>query len=738
LRDEWVESLISRMSPGEKLGQLTQIFSGRTAQDLDWAAVSTQVRKGEIGSLIWAIEDVALRNRLQEQAVHQSRLGIPLLFGMDVIHGARTIFPLPLALSCAFRPELFERTQGLAARESLMLGLNWMFAPICDLARDPRWGRVAETCGEDPFLASRCVAAQVRGLQGEGAMAACLKHFVGYGAVLGGRDYNEAEVGDWTLRNMHFPMFRAGVEAGAFSVMSSFNSLQGIPMAANRRMLRDVLKNEWQFPGFVVSDWRAVAELVTWGFARDRADAARLSVLAGNDVDMLSLAYRDTLEAQILADPRLEDTIDEAVRRVLLVKAAVGLFRQPFAREEGTICLSSENRDLARECVQESAVLLKNDGVLPLAPGIRRVALIGPFADDREEMVGCWAEWGKPADVVTLADGLRDALDSGVELQVVKGCAVHTAPQTKTHQDGSITRESDPVESDLQEADAVQAARSADVVIMAIGEPRSWTGEAGSRASLGLTGHQHRLFDVIAAEGKPMVSVVFSGRPLTLPEVWKKSAAVLYAWQPGIEAGPGLAALLTGVCAPSGRLTMSVLADVGQAPMNYNQPKTGRPGQGQPREGHLERPAFPFGHGLTYTTFAYGAASIRQAGPRFFVQATVENTGPRPGVEVVQLYVRQLACHAGVRPRQELRGFQRVFLEPGERREVSFELNDEVLGYWTREGRWNADPGEYHLWIAPSASAGDPVLHFHDPGASVARDARGEFPNLDSPAAVLR
>ena len=639
---------------------------------------------------------------------------------MDVIHGARTIFPLPLALSCTFRPERFERAQGLAAAESRALGLNWIFAPICDLARDPRWGRVAETCGEDPFLASQCVAAQVRGLQAAGTIAACLKHFVAYGAVLGGRDYNEADVGDWTLRNMHFPMFRAGVEAGALTVMSSFNSLQGIPMAANRRMLRDVLKNEWRFPGFVVSDWQAVAEIVTWGFARDRAEAARLSLQAGNDVDMLSQAYRDTLEEEVLGNPGLEKTIDEAVRRVLMVKVAVGLFRRPFAAEGESLALSTENRDLARECVQESAVLLKNDGVLPLSTGLRRVALIGPYVDDREEMLGCWAEWGKTSDVTTLAEGLRAALPPDVELLVVKGCAVHTAPKTKTHQDGTIAKESDVSESGLQWSDAVQAARSADGVIMAIGEPRSWTGEAGSRASLGLTGHQQRLFDVVAAEGKPIVSLVFSGRPLSLPEVWKKSAAVLYVWQPGIEAGPGLAALLTGACAPSGRLTMSVLADVGQAPMNYNQPRTGRPGQGQAREGHLGRPAFPFGYGLTYTSFVYGAVSL--AGMR--ARAVVENTGERAGVEVVQLYIRQLACPEGVRPQQELRGFQRLHFEARERREVAFDLNDDVLGYWTRDGQWKVDPGEYHIWIAPSALAGDPASYYHEPEMPVGARTR--------------
>lgn len=711
-----IEELIRRMSPGEKLGQLTQLFSGRTREETDWSLLAAEVRSGRVGAFIWAVQDPELRNAIQREAVEHSRLGIPLLFGMDVIHGVRTVFPIGIGMACAFSPELFECAQRVAAEESLAMGLNWVFAPMCDLARDPRWGRVAESCGEDPWLSAVCNAAQVEGLQagasGPGRIAACLKHFVGYGSVLGGRDYNEADVNMWSLRNLHLPPFLSGIRSGARTVMSSFNSLDGMPMVANHVLLHGVLRGEWGFPGFVVSDWQAVEELVAWGVAADRREAAELALRAGNDMDMLTRAYRETLEGAV-NEGRIEGgLVDEAVRRVLRVKWELGLFEHPYAKTE-PLELTAEKRALAKRCATESVVLLKNESVLPLSGSLKTIALIGPFADDREEMLGCWAEWGRVADVVTLADGLRRVLPQDADLRVVQGCAVTTKPKTRTLQDGSLRCEGGEAETSAPDFGGVAAAaQAADVVVLAIGEPRSWTGENGTRAALGLTGFQQALFDVVAGQGKPIVSVVFSGRPLSLPDVWRRSAAVLYAWQPGIEGGAALAELLLGVSSPSGRLSMSVLKDVGQAPMAYNHPKTGRPGQGQAREGGLGRAAFWFGHGLTYTRFVYRDLKIQPGCPTKVV-ATVQNTGDRAGVETVQLYVRQLSCREGVRPQQELRGIQKLALEAGQAAEVAFLLSDEVLGYWTREGRWRVDAGSYWLWIAPSACSGEPVCYEH-------------------------
>lgn len=735
-REDRIDVLIRGMTPGEKLGQLTQIFSGMTREETDWTDVAAEVRSGAVGSFIWALQDPVLRNEIQREAVEHSRLGIPLLFGMDIIHGARTVFPIGLGLSCSFAPELFERMQRIAAEESLAMGLNWIFAPMCDLARDPRWGRVAESCGEDPWLSAICNAAQVVGLQGvsseSGRIAACLKHFVGYSTVLGGRDYNEAEVSDWTLRNLHFPSFHSGIRHGAMTVMSGFNSLGGVPMAANRPMLDGVLRGEWCFSGFVVSDWQAIEELVTWGFARDRGEASELALRAGNDVDMLTRAYRETLEDAVRNGRIEQDVIDEAVRRVLCVKTELGLFEQPYVTERSSpVDLTQDKRAFARECATESVVLLKNDSVLPLSAGVRKIALIGPFADDPDEMLGCWAEWGRREDVVTLVEGLRRALPRRVRLRVVKGCTVTAAQKTQTLQDGRVLADGTDTGHELLElAEAVEAAGEAEVVILAIGEARSWTGENGTRASLGLTGRQQELFDAVARLNKPLVSIVFSGRPLSLPEVWRRSAAVLYAWQPGIEGGAALADLLLGVRSPSGRLSMSVLKDIAQAPLTYNHPKTGRPGQGQAREGSLAQAAFWFGFGLTYTRFSYRNICLLPGSPAQ-VACTIENTGERPGVETVQLYVRQICCREGVRPQQELRGVQKIPLNPGESTEVRFALTDEALGYWTRDGQWRVDPGSYLLWIAPSALTGEPLSYEHPPGVRSPAKLRGRKRHAD-------
>ena len=477
---------------------------------------------------------------------------------------------------------------------------------------------MVETCGEDPYLNSLCVVAQVKGFQGDNfaapdRVASCLKHFVAYGAVAGGRDYNHTEVPESILRQSHLPPFFAGVKAGALMVMSSFNTIDGIPAAANHHVLTEILRGEWGFNGTVISDWEAIGELVKWGFAKDHAEAARLGIEAGNDVEMLGGHYLKTLGAQVEGELVAQETIDTAVRRVLRVKFQTGLFDRPFTDESTDLFgvpIAESDLALARECVVRSAVLLKNEGeALPLSKDLKKVALIGPFGADRLEMLGAWKGLGCVQDVVTLAEGIAAKLSGPDVLQSVLGCQINTLSRTKTLVDGRIVADEEAQQTpDLLELDeATHAALEADVVIMALGEPCGWTGECGSRASLGFTGHQQQLFDAVAATGKKIVTVVFCGRPLALPAVIEKSAAVLFAWQPGIQAGHGLADILFGDAFPSGRLTASVPRDVCQVPVYYNRYKTGRPFSSATDYRDFPRdPQFWFGYGLTYTTFEYG------------------------------------------------------------------------------------------------------------------------------------
>ena len=727
--DVRVEDLLARMTIEEKLGQLNQNAVDRSlTSEQALETWSGPVKAGKIGSFIVGPSGPALHNRLQRIALEESRLGIPISFGYDVIHGYRVIFPITLGLACAWEPALLERAQSLAAREARRSGVDWIFAPMCDLARDARWGRVAETCGEDPYLNSLYTAAQVKGFQGSNPAAAdrtaaCLKHFVAYGAVTGGRDYNHTEVPESILRQSHLPPFHAGVKAGALTVMSAFNTIDGIPAAASHHALTEILRDEWGFKGFVVSDWGAIDEMVKWGYAKHGGEAARLGIEAGNDIDMISGHYLNTLPAQIQDGLVSQKTIDAATRNVLRVKFQTGLFDRPYTDESVNAFaepIAQADLDLARECVVRSSVLLKNsEEVLPLSKNLTKVALIGPFGADRREMLGSWMGYGRTEDVVPLAEGIAAKLADPAHLRVVLGCNVNSTSRTITLTDGTIVPDENAEQADeLQELDkATQAAREADIVIMALGEPCGWTGECASRSSLGLTGRQQELFDAVALTGKPIVTVVFSGRPLSLPVVLEKSAAVLFAWQPGIQAGNGLADLLFGDAFPSGRLTASVARDVSQVPVYYNRYKTGRPSPLSTDYRDLTRnPQFWFGYGLTYTTFSYGPVEIVAATKEHpaTARASITNTGKHEGHEVAQLYIRQLACSHAVRPEQELRGFQRIGLRPGETAEITFPLTGEVLGYWGREGKWHVDAGDYHIWIAPQAQSGDPeLLCFH-------------------------
>ena len=713
-----IDNLLGQMTREEKIGQLNQPHTGWDNK-FDKSVVDLAA-KGGFGTIIWVGTDVKMRNEYQRAAVEKSRLGIPVLFCHDIIHGAKTIFPIAPALAGSFEPGLFERAQAVAAAEASAVGVDLAFAPMCDNPVDARWGRVAETCGEDPYLAALCVAAQVRGFQGSDRMripeervAACLKHYVGYGASMGGRDYNETEISLWTLRNKHLPQFHAGVKAGALSVMSSFNAIGGQPSVSNPFTLDQVLRKEWRFDGFVVSDWNGVSEQISWGFAADPADASAKALNAGNDIDMVSGAFSKGL-AKAIDDGRVKESVlNEAVRRVLRVKFAAGLFERPYTDEGLAAKVAArepEAERLAVECAEKSVVLAKNDGTLPLRPEVKRVALVGPMAVDRSEPLGCWVPPGFNNPCRTLAEALGPALGENVKLVVEKGCDVMSGSGTLVKTDGSVV--SDGSEASKNEdnliARAVAAAKEAEVVVMAIGEARGWTGENTSRCSLGLTGRQQELFDKVVAVGKPVVAIIFCGRPLAVPSVWEKSAAVMYAWQPGSFGGTALANLLVGRASPSARFSMSVPRDVSVVPVNYNHLVTGRPTSGPYREFGRERgwaegyEKFIFGFGLTYTKFAY--SNERVEGNE--AVATIANVGTREGTETVQLYVRQVACAEGARPVRELRGFRRVTLKPGEKTEVRFRLDDEAIGYVAKDGKLRADKGAYRIWVAPSAKEG--------------------------------
>ena len=718
-----IEDLLDQMTREEKIGQLNQPYTGADNK-LD-KSIAALAAKGGFGTVIWVGTDPNVRNEYQRIAVEQSRLGIPALFCLDVIHGAKTVFPIAPALAGSFEPELFEKAQAIAAGEARAVGVDLSFAPMCDNPQDARWGRVAETCGEDPYLSALCVAAQVRGFQGgdrmhvpEDRVAACLKHYVGYGASIGGRDYNETEISLWTLRNKHLPQFRAGVEAGALAVMSSFNAIGGQPAVSNQFTLDRVLRGEWGFDGFVVSDWNGVAEQISWGFAADPSDASAKALNAGNDVDMVSCSFAKGLSKAIDDGRVKESTLDEAVRRVLRVKFAVGLFERPYADEGLAVRIAAREADaekLAVECAEKSVVLAKNDGTLPIRPEVKRVALVGPMAVDRSEPLGCWVPGGFNNPCRTLAEALGPALGSDVKLVVEKGCDVMSGSGTRVKTDGTVV--SDGSEASKNEdnliARAVAAAKEAEVVVMAVGEGRGWTGENASRCTLGLTGRQQELFDKVAALGKPVVVVLYCGRPLAVPEIWEKAAAVMYAWQPGSFGGTALANLLVGRASPSARFSVSVPRDASVVPVNYNHLITGRPNSGSYREFGSEHgwaegyEKYVFGYGLTYTKFAY--SNERISGDE--AVATVTNTGSREGIETVQLYIRQVVCSEGARPVRELRGFRRVPLKPGEKAEVRFKLDDRVLGYVSKDGKPCADKGAYRIWIAPDAKGGKELAY---------------------------
>jgi beta-glucosidase len=714
-----VNDLLRQMTLDEKLGQLNQVD-----MEPDSAKrYGSRLTNGGVGAFLAngaAIENPALRNRLQHIVVEQSRLGIPVIAGHDSIHGFRTVFPIPLAQACAWEPELFERTQGISARETDAAGIDWTFSPMVDLARDPRWGRIAEGFGEDPWLGCLDAVAAVRGFQGTnvaapGHVVACLKHYVGYGAAEGGRDYNTTEIPDYTLRNFYLPQFKAGIDAGAWTIMSAFNALNGVSSSGNHFTLTEILRGEWKFQGFVVSDWKAVEQLIEHGLVPDAAGAARLALTAGVDMEMVSTAYRDHLKDLVKHGDVPEKVVDTAVRRILTVKFAKGLFDHPY--KDDTLWehafLRPDAIALAREAAAKSCVLLKNSpGVLPISHQATNVAIIGPLAEDVDELVGSWASRAHTADIVSLADGIRAKLPANAVLSTARGCALTEDAKPRFHV-GNYREIKEQVVSGSDEIDkAVAAAKGADVVVMALGERRDWSGEDAARSTLDLPGRQGELFQAVAAVGKPVIVVLFNGRPLVLTELQDKAAAILEAWQPGVQAGNGVADVLFGDIPPTGRLTTSFPRSLGQLPVHYNHYNTGRPELGKYVDGSRE-PLYPFGFGLAYATFEHGPVRLSsdtlEKGKTLSASVTVTNTGQVEGTETVQLYIRGLSFSAGSRPVRELKGFQKAQLAPGESRTLTFSLSDHELGYFDAKGNWLVELGKYQLWLARNATNGQPV-----------------------------
>jgi beta-glucosidase len=721
--DARVESLLKQMTLEEKVGQLVQYSAGQpTGPGTGRTDYEDMIAKGQIGAL-FNISTAKETNAYQRIAVEKSRLKIPIVFGLDVIHGFRTIFPVPLGMASTWDPALVEQAARIAAREASATGIRWTFSPMVDIARDARWGRMTEGAGEDPYLGSVMAAAYVRGYQGTrldapDSIAATAKHYVGYGAAEGGRDYNTTEISEQTLRQVYLPPFRAAVDAGAATIMSAFNAINGMPASANEFTLRQVLRTEWGFRGIVDSDWESIRELIQHGIANDRETAARKAFLAGVDLDMASSVYHDHLAALVKSGQVPESRIDESVRNVLRVKFALGLFERPYADEkrEAEAMLRPDGVALARTVAERSFVLLKNAPgpgrapVLPLSDRYRRIALIGPLADDLNSALGSWAGLGKGEDVTSFKAALAERVGAQNLVQ---------------HQGVDISEGAD---ADI--AAAVAAAATADIVILTLGESgQAMTGEAASRAYLGLPGRQQELLEKVVATGKPVVLVLFSGRPLTLPWAFEHVSTVLAAWLPGIQAGPALVRTLFGESNPTGKLVVSWPRSVGQLPLYYNALNTGRPANkkdlteppGDSDDMYVSRyldeknePQFPFGHGLSYTTFRYGppvlSASAFKASALSALSASAEvtNTGTRPGEEVVQLYVRLMGTSVA-QPVRALKGFQRVSLAPGETKRVTFTLQPDAFGLWNDRNQWVVEPAKAAVWISPDSTQGTPA-----------------------------
>ncbi len=707
-----VEDLLSKMTLEEKIGQMNQISSSGNLEEM-----SRSIKKGEVGSILNEIDPIRV-NALQRLAVEESRLGIPLLIARDVIHGFKTIFPIPLGQAASFNPQIVEDGARVAAKEASSVGIRWTFAPMIDISRDARWGRIAESCGEDTYLTSVMGAAMVKGFQGNSlndptSILACAKHFVGYGAVEGGRDYNSTHLTERQLRNDYLPPFEAAAKQGAATFMTSFNDNDGVPSSANSFILKTVLRNEWGFDGFVVSDWASIKEMVSHGFCANDKEAAMKAANAGVDMEMVSYTYMNHLKELIKENRVTEKTIDDAVRNILRIKFRLGLFDNPYINEKApSVMYSSENLAAAKAAATQSAILLKNNNnTLPINSSVKTIAVVGPMADAPYEQMGTWTFDGEKSKSQTPLMALKQFY--GDKVQIIYEPALAYTRDKNTE---NISK-------------AVNAARKADIVLAFVGEEAILSGEAHCLADLHLLGAQSALIKALAETGKPLVTVVMAGRPLTIGKEVEMSNSVLYSFHPGTMGGPAIADLLFGKSVPSGKTPVTFPKEVGQIPLYYNHNNTGRPATkketlldkieveaGQTSLGctsfYMDAgfdPLFPFGYGLSYTTFQYN--NLKLSATEFTSKGQIEvtfdlkNTGKYEGTEVAQLYVRD-KMGSVTRPVKELKRFTRVTLKPGETKNISFTLPVEELAFWNIDMKKVVEPGDFTLWVGTNSQEG--------------------------------
>ncbi|MDN4166633.1 glycoside hydrolase family 3 N-terminal domain-containing protein [Cytophagales bacterium LB-30] len=701
--DQRVDSLLSLMTLEEKVGQLTLYTSdydvtGPTMR----AQYKEDIKSGKVGAIFNAVGADYTRN-LQKMAVEETRLGIPLLFGYDVVHGHQTIFPIPLGESCTWDLEAMKLSAQIAAKEAAAQGLHWTFAPMVDISRDPRWGRVMEGGGEDHYLGSLIAKAKVEGFQGENlqdthTILSCIKHYAAYGAPQAGREYHTVDMSDRVLREVYLLPYKAGIDAGAATVMTSFNEVDGVPATGSKYLMNDILRKEWGFNGFVVTDYTAIMELLHHGYAADTAHAAQLAIEAGVDMDMQAGFYQDKLVELVKSGRVSESLIDESVRRILRQKFMLGLFEDPYrysdtAREQAWL-MSAEHLEAARDISRKSIVLLENkNNTLPLSSAIQRIALIGPLADSKRDMIGAWSAAGDGNKAVSLREGLMARYPKAT-IAYAQGCAIDS-----------------PDKSGFSEA--LQVAKNSEVVILALGEAAQMSGEAASRTSIQLPGAQQALMDELRKLGKPLIVVLSNGRPLDLSTLSQQADALVETWFLGTMAGHAIADVLSGDYNPSGKLTMTFPRNLGQIPIHYNMKNTGRPRDVDPNGKYTSRyldvensPLYPFGYGLSYTQFSYSNMQLDKesatAKDTLRVQLTVKNTGSRQGEEIVQLYVRDWVGSV-TRPVKELKGFQKISLAAGEEKTVVFTLPISDLSFYRQDMSFGTEPGGYEVYVGRNA-----------------------------------
>lgn len=705
-----VETLLHKMTLEEKLGQMNQL------SPWDFEDLAKRVRKGEVGSILNVVNPEEV-NKIQKIAVEESRLGIPLIVSRDVIHGYKTIFPIPLGQAATFNPEVVKEGARVAAIEASADGIRWTFAPMIDVARDPRWGRIAESCGEDPYLNAVMGTAMIKGYQGDSlndptAIAACAKHFVAYGAAEGGRDYNSTFIPERVLRNVYLPPFKAAADAGCATFMTSFNDNDGVPSTANSFVLKDVLRKEWKYDGMVVTDWASALEMVNHGFCTDGKDAAEKSVNAGVDMEMVSETFIQNLKQSIAENKVSMETIDNAVRNILRLKFRLGLFDNPYVVTPQTVKYAEKHLQTAKTAAEQSVILLKNENqTLPFTDKIKTLAVIGPMADAPYEQMGTWVFDGEKEHTQTPLTAIKEMYGDKVKVLFEKGLEYSRDKNT-----AGIAR-------------AVSAARQADAVVVFVGEESILSGEAHSLANLNLQGAQSQLIKELAATGKPVVTVVMAGRQLVIADEVKVSDAMLYSFHPGTMGGPAIADILFGEVNPSGKTPVTFPRMSGQVPIYYAQHKTGRPANptemlideipveaGQTSVGcrsfYLDAgnsPLFPFGYGLSYTTFEYSNLSLASdkltAQDTLSISFTLKNTGKYDGTEVVQLYVQDKVGSV-TRPVKELKRFQRVTLKAGESTQVSLSLPVSELAFWGYDMNYTVEPGDFRLWVGTNSAEG--------------------------------